>query len=95
MHKEAYGVKIDLLIMQWIYQIQEILSYETAWHLRALFQVTTHLTAQSIKDLVEAGNQDELTYPMIRKTLLQENVIRSLPLTIWISIMRKSVTRSK
>ena len=59
-----------------------------------IIPVTYHLTAQSIKDLVEAGNQDELT-AAVREVPITENVIRSLPLTIWISIIRKSVTRSR
>ena len=64
---EAYGVKIDLLNMQWIYRSKRYYHMENSSIYAHIIPVTYHLTAQSIKDLVEAGNQDELT-AAVRKT---------------------------
>ena len=64
---EAYGVKIDLLNMQWIYRSKKYYHMENSSIYAHLIPVTYHLTQQSIKDLVEAGNQDELT-AAVRKT---------------------------
>lgn len=53
--------------MQWIYRSKRYYHMENSSIYAHIIPVTYHLTAQSIKDLVEAGNQDELT-AAVRKT---------------------------
>lgn len=57
---DAYGVKIDLLNIQWIYRSRKFYHMDAGSIYAHLIPVNYHLTSLDIKGLVEAGNLNEM-----------------------------------